>query len=356
MTRSARAPAPPAPSVSPAPPDDADPELGAGAAAAPASPDDAWARAAEDVWTRRPFHWLVKPRARPPRLPSVPKPPPPAARAPAAPRRVIVVSSPKGGAGRTTLAAHLAVAALQAGVSTAVLDLNTAQPDLEAWLDRRRARADAEALVMPAALTHDAALRAPLDQDAAGAATPWRDTLTWWPTALATLAPACDVLIVDAPAGAGVVMAALAARADVIVSLVIDHDTEADALLADGPTPGERARPGPYGALIWNELRKRAAAGRAGPTWLLVRTRALDGPPAYAARVDHAFTVAARMMGARAGPIVREDVAWRCGASGGLTALDPPFATAADGGVATAVARILDAAGLDSLEATAAAG
>ncbi len=323
--------------------------------AAASTDPDVWTEVGADVWARRPFDWLLGTREPPRRVTVSRRPPPPVVRAPTAPRHVILVSGPKDGTGRTTFATHLAVGLLQSGVATGVLDLNLARPDLNAWLRRRCARADAADLVAPAFLALGGGDPAPRTVGGAFAPTE-ADALARWPAALATLATACDALVVDAPSGFGVLAAALAARADTIVSLVTDHDTEADGLLADGPTPGERARPGPYGQMMWNELRKRVAAGRSGPTWLLVRNRALDGPPAYAARVDHAFDVAARMMGARRGPVLREDAAWRCGASGGLTALDPPFAAAADAGVAAAVSRVIDAAGLKSLDALTSVG
>lgn len=298
---------------------------------------------------RKPFAWLLGAPPPPPRAPVERAPLPPAPRTPDAPGQIVVISSPKGGVGRTTLAAHLAVALLHAGVAAGIADLAAGPRDLTAWLARRAARADAPRLAMPASATFEGGRGSP-DLSAE------RDAILRWPRLLAALAPACDVLIVEAPAGVSALSAAALARADVIITLAADTDVEAEALLADGPSEGERARPGPYAQMIWNILRKRAAAGQAGPAWLLTRTRALDGPPAYAARTDHAFATAARLIGARLGPVVREDVAWRCGASGGLTALDPPFAGAPESAAAAAaVARLMAAAGLDAVEAGVAA-
>lgn len=60
--------------------------------------------------------------------------------------RVITVAQQKGGAGKTTLAAHLAVAWAQAGRSVALLDIDP-QGSLSAWMARRAARSDGALLL-----------------------------------------------------------------------------------------------------------------------------------------------------------------------------------------------------------------
>src|SRR5215467_928043 len=54
------------------------------------------------------------------------------------PMKTISIVSQKGGAGKTTLAIHLAVAASQAGMNTAVIDLDP-QASSAKWADRRQA-------------------------------------------------------------------------------------------------------------------------------------------------------------------------------------------------------------------------
>jgi chromosome partitioning protein len=58
---------------------------------------------------------------------------------------VITIAQRKGGAGKTTLAAQLAVAWVRQGARVAVLDIDP-QGSLAAWVDLRRARLGAEAI------------------------------------------------------------------------------------------------------------------------------------------------------------------------------------------------------------------
>lgn len=65
--------------------------------------------------------------------------------------KVVAVLSEKGGAGKTTLAVHLATAAQLAGRSAAILDLDP-QGSAYAWAERRAADPEAQA-IQPVALT-----------------------------------------------------------------------------------------------------------------------------------------------------------------------------------------------------------
>ena len=85
---------------------------------------------------------------------------------------ILAIVAPKGGVGKTTLAATLAIAALQAGVDTAALDLD-AQGSLARWATKRAA----------------AALEPPL-RVVTAAPRGWRGAL-----------PAATLVVVDTPPG-----------------------------------------------------------------------------------------------------------------------------------------------------------
>jgi len=78
--------------------------------------------------------------------------------------KTLAIISRKGGAGKTTLAIHLAVAAEAAGVSTAIFDLDP-QASAAVWADRREGKAPA---VIPAQAPRLPALLAQARQQEAG--------------------------------------------------------------------------------------------------------------------------------------------------------------------------------------------
>jgi len=71
--------------------------------------------------------------------------------------KTVAIISQKGGAGKTTVAIHLAVAAEQHGVRTAVFDLDP-QASATSWADRRKTPAPAVVAAQAAAQSADLVL------------------------------------------------------------------------------------------------------------------------------------------------------------------------------------------------------
>ncbi|MDF1793842.1 MAG: ParA family partition ATPase [Thalassobaculaceae bacterium] len=96
--------------------------------------------------------------------------------------RILTVAQQKGGAGKTTLAAHLAVAIAETGKTVAVVDIDP-QASLSSWWDMRG----------------DLGLPAPTDAKGKGGLTVHR--ITGWRTAneVEKLARDHDVVVVDSP-------------------------------------------------------------------------------------------------------------------------------------------------------------
>lgn len=217
---------------------------------------------------------------------------------------VVVLTAPKDGAGRTTLAAHLAVAALSQGVATGLLDLDWRDRSLTRWARRRaraaRGRAD---LVMPALLESDV-------RDEAG-------ERARVPSAFEAMRRACALVVVDAPSGAGGLARDAVVRADRLVTLVPDSAAETDRLLLVDPAGNEGGRPSAYARMIWDERVERARYQAGVFDWRVIRSRSLDE-----ALAAERFDAAERRLGAHRGPVMPEDAAWRIGFEDGLTAFD----------------------------------
>lgn len=237
----------------------------------------------------------------------------------ARPQRLVVVSGPKDGAGRTTLTAHLAVGLLRMGLDVGVVDLDLRNRGLTRWLARRGLRAGAidPGLVMPASPV--TSVGPPRDLTMAQA-----DEAARWPSVLAAMGAACDTVIVDAPADGGDLARDVHADADVALTLVADSAADVDLLFEMGENGEETGRPGPYARAVW-EARKRRVQRRGAPfDWVVARARALDAPAE--AMLETRLNDAARLLGARIGPRLKERAAWRAGFAAGLTAFDAPHA------------------------------
>ncbi len=225
------------------------------------------------------------------------------------PPQVIAFTGPAGGAGRTTVLAHLAVALLQRGIAVGVLDASSGTDgDVTRWLVARAGRQDTR-LVAPAHL-QTGSLRG-------------RSAPLW--EQIAALRAVCDVVLMDAPAGHGGAVAAALSQADLAVSVLTDHGWAAARLMAEDVARGVGRRPGPHARVVWAQRRERRARDAAGLDWVLLRNRTLIGARDDDATLGAMWTQVARLLGARlCGPIL-EHIAWREGLPDGLTALDPPF-------------------------------
>lgn len=230
---------------------------------------------------------------------------------------VLVVSSPKAGSGTTTLIAHLAIGLLRQGVGVGLVDLEHHYRQLSRWLVQRDNVAQSQHdLVMPAFPM----LRWPSPVEET-------DMVRRWPDIVRALAPGCELLLVDAPAGAGALSARLHQDADYIVSVVAESAPDIELLFETDEAGAETGRPGAYGRMIWQARARRNQRDSVEVPWLMVRQRALTGMPPAAVAADAAdrFDRAQRLLGVQTGPTFREHPAWRLGLDEGLSLLDPPL-------------------------------
>ncbi len=246
---------------------------------------------------------------------------------------VIALSAPKDGAGRTTLAAHLAVAALQRGLAAGIVDLDVRDRGLTRWLRRREsANASLGDLVMPAAIDG-----APLDAEGERAR---------WPAVLEAMRRTCAVVVADLPAGCDVLARDAVARADRVITVVADAAGEVDGLFELDAAGRDSGRPSAYARMIWRQRVARARAGGEPPDWRILRTRRLG----HDAEADARFEEAERRLGAHRAPVLADDAGWREGFARGLTALDLDRAAARVSPAANALRDLLIAMRLPGLE------
>ena len=218
--------------------------------------------------------------------------------------RTIVIGNEKGGAGKSTVAVHLAVALAHDGARVAVLDLDVRQRSLdhffasrERWIEANRAE-----LPRPRRLETPGDL-ASLDAGLHAAAE-------------------ADFLIVDTPGADTELSRAAHQRADLIITPMNDSFVDFDVLGVVDPVSLDLVRPSLYSETVW-EARKLCAAERGRSLdWVVLHNRLASSDPRNRRRVDERVEALSRRVGFRTLHGLRDRVIYRELFPFGLTVAD----------------------------------
>src|SRR3954471_12141411 len=138
---------------------------------------------------------------------------------------VIVVGNEKGGAGKSTLAIHIATALLHGGARVAVLDLDLRQQTMGHFFANRAAWLAANGAEAPMPVQH------PIS--AAGdalAKAPDAEQLARFDDAFGEVSSTADFVVIDTPGSDTAISRAAHARADLIVTPMNDSFVDFDML------------------------------------------------------------------------------------------------------------------------------
>ncbi|KAA5800968.1 AAA family ATPase [Alkalicaulis satelles] len=240
-----------------------------------------------------------------------------AARAAPQGAHVIVVGNEKGGAGKSTIAIHLAVALLRMGKRVGVIDLDLRQATLTRYLENRRRWAHKRQVSLPMPVERPVPASASRSLDDVEA-----EEREAWTAALAELSGACDFIIVDAPGGDTHYARLAHASADTIVTPVNDSFVDF-ALLADvDPDTFEVGRPSVYAAMVWESRKMKAKATRRTIDWVVMRNRVSMLDAHNKRRVWEGLKSLSERIGFRLAPGFSERVIYRELFPAGLTLID----------------------------------
>ncbi len=231
--------------------------------------------------------------------------------------RVIVVGNEKGGAGKSTVAMHLACALLQAGQRVTTLDLDLRQQSLGRFFANRRAWAAANGADLPMP-TEDW-----LGEDSKGVARIKLDELA--PRAAEAIArarEAADFVIVDTPGADTPTSRAAHAKADQIVTPLNDSFVDFDMLGQVDPVTLELTKPSLYAEAVWEARKLRMVYDRASVDWLVLRNRLATTEARNRKRLDERVEALSKRVGFRIGPGLRDRVIYRELFPFGLTVAD----------------------------------
>jgi chromosome partitioning protein len=228
--------------------------------------------------------------------------------------KVIVVGNEKGGAGKSTIAIHVAASMLHAGARVGVLDLDLRQQSVGHFFANRAAWLAANKAEAPMPVLH------PLSADLAVA--PDAEALARFEAAFDDVSAQSDFVLIDTPGGDTAISRAAHGLADLIVTPMNDSFVDFDMLGVVDPVSLDLKRPSLYSETVWNSRKIRAAASGRSIDWVVLRNRLAPTEARNRKRLDQRVQALSRRVGFRVGPGLRDRVIYRELFPFGLTIAD----------------------------------
>ena len=218
--------------------------------------------------------------------------------------RIIVVGNEKGGAGKSTIATHLAVGLLHEGAKVVVADLDQRQQSMGHFFANRARWIAANGATLPEPIR----LESVADVAALDAG-------------LAANAEA-DFMVIDTPGADTELSRAAHQLADLIVTPMNDSFVDFDVLGVVDPLTLDLVRPSLYSETVWEARKLRAAERGRSIDWVVLRNRLASAEPRNRKRVDDRVKALSRRVGFRTLSGLRDRVIYRELFPFGLTVAD----------------------------------
>jgi len=230
---------------------------------------------------------------------------------------VIVIGNEKGGAGKSTIAIHTAVALMHGGAKVAVLDLDLRQQTMGHFFANRRAWLAANNAEAPMPIEH------PISADGVALAKASdEEALARFQEAFDDVSRQADFVLIDTPGADTAISRAAHGLADLIVTPMNDSFVDFDMLGVVDPVTLELTRHSLYSEAVWNSRKARAAKDRKMIDWVVLRNRLAPTEARNRKRLDERVTALSRKVGFRIGPGLRDRVIYRELFPFGLTIAD----------------------------------
>ena len=234
---------------------------------------------------------------------------------------VVVVGNEKGGAGKSTIAIHLAAGLMAQGESVAVIDLDLRQQSFGRFLANRRAWLAKTGDLMGSRLPMPVEVRLG-ENPARYADAPDAEGLALFEAALADARQAATYVLIDTPGGDTALSRASHAAADLVVTPMNDSFVDFDLLGHVDPVTLELTKPSIYSETVWNARKARAMKDRGSIDWVVLTNRLATVEARNRKRVDERIAALSRRVGFRVGPGLRDRVIYRELFPFGLTVAD----------------------------------
>ncbi len=231
---------------------------------------------------------------------------------------VIVVGNEKGGAGKSTISIHLAVALLKAGYKVACIDLNTRQQTLTRFFENRRSWSShaSRPIELP---RHCAMARGETNDVRANEA----HEFALFAEAIGAVEHDYEFVVIDTPANDSYLMRLAHSLADTLVSPLNDSFIDVDVFSRVHHDRSQRGAVAQYADLVMEARRKRRIVDNGVIDWVMVRNRMATIASNNARQVALSVSRLAAELRFRVADGLHDRVIFRELFPIGLTALDP---------------------------------
>ena len=231
---------------------------------------------------------------------------------------VIVVGNEKGGAGKSTLAIHIATGLLHAGKRVAIIDLDLRQRSMAKFFANRAAWMAANGQVLPMPIEPD------MGDGKALAKADEAEQTRMFEAAFAEARASAEVILIDTPGGDTLLSRMAHGLADQIVTPMNDSFVDFDLLGHVDPVTLDLIKPSIYSESVWEARKHRAISQGRNATidWIVVVNRLAVAAARNRQRLEERMEKLSRRVGFRMGPGLRDRVIYRELFPFGLTVAD----------------------------------
>ena len=230
---------------------------------------------------------------------------------------ILVVGNEKGGAGKSTIAIHLAMALIRMGHKVGAIDLDLRQRTFSRYLENRSRWCHEQGLALPAPQMAivEAGLSRDLDRREEEQAQSFN-------SAIAALRSSCTFIIIDAPGTDSYLSRLAHGHADTILTPINDSFVDFDLLASTGTQSPARARPSLYSEMVWEARKQKAVREHKSIDWVVMRNRMSMINARNKQRVAEGLKALSTRLGFRIASGFGERVIYRELFPSGLTLLD----------------------------------
>ena len=230
---------------------------------------------------------------------------------------IIVVGNEKGGAGKSTVAIHIATALARMGHKTSVLDLDLRQRTFGRFIENRKVTLAREGVDLA---TPDYRDLPEIDRSALEPGeNPYDRRLSM---AVAGMEGDSEFIVIDCPGSHTRLSQVAHSLADTLVTPLNDSFVDFDLLAHIDAATGKVKGPSVYSEMVWNARQLRARAGLAPIDWVVLRNRLGAQRMINKEKMGRALDELAKRIGFRVAPGFNERVIFRELFPRGLTLLD----------------------------------